>query len=230
MLFFFYSSLYVSSGINSFCLQNSFEECLWVVNSFFFYFKNVLILPLFCIENQQQYFISKVPCEPLLISTWLSLFECYLFGPIWPCMTGSFVPHLAIWLHWNGNFSIFSSFPSSLSLLHWFALSHMEGLPPALLEFLVLLFLLPLTHFTFSFLAVLLGPLGQPWQFLGEALHSLLDYYPSSLLDMMHLATPDKSLSKLDLDPGSSDFNTVFMSITLVGWFRKFRCWWWCIS
>lgn len=60
-------------------------------------------------------------------------------------MTGSFVPHLAIWLHWNGKFSIFSSFPSSFSLLHRFALSHMEGLPPAPLKFLVLLFLLPVT-------------------------------------------------------------------------------------
>ena len=100
----------------------------WALLEFFFLFKKCLYL----LHWESAVFFLKFPYEHLLTFTWLSFFQCYLFGPIWPCMTGSFVPHSAIWLYWNGNFSIFSSFPPSFSLFH------MEGLPPDLLDFLVL--------------------------------------------------------------------------------------------
>lgn len=69
------------------------------------------------------------------------------------------MPHSAIWLHENGNFSIFSSFPPSFSLLHWLTLFYMEGLSPDLLDVLVLLFLWPLTSFHIFLVSGLALPL-----------------------------------------------------------------------
>ena len=56
-------------------------------------------------------------------------------------------------------------------------------------------------------------------QFLGYTLGSLLDGHPNSLPALLHLATLEKSLSKLGLDHGSSDLSTIFMG--MIFWFSS---------
>ena len=56
-------------------------------------------------------------------------------------------------------------------------------------------------------------------QFLGYTLGSLLDSHANFLPALLHLATLEKSLSKLGLDHGSSDLGTVFMG--MIFWFTS---------
>ena len=56
-------------------------------------------------------------------------------------------------------------------------------------------------------------------QFLGYTLGSLLDCQANSLPALLHLATLEKSLSKLGLDRGSSDLGTIFMG--MIFWFTS---------
>lgn len=119
------------------CMSAS-GEFFWSSSS---YFLKCLYF-IFILHWESAVFFKKLSCEHLLTFTWLSFFQHYLFGPIWPYVTGSFVPHSASWLYWNGNFSHVSSFPPLFSLLHWLSLFHLEGLPTDLLDFHVFLFLL----------------------------------------------------------------------------------------
>ena len=57
----------------------------------------------------------------------------------------------------------------------------------------------------------------------GEALDSLLDCYPNSLLAMLQVTALDKSFSKPDLDPRSPDFSIVSMRITFGGLVQKIQ-------
>ena len=56
-------------------------------------------------------------------------------------------------------------------------------------------------------------------QFLGYTLGSLLDSHANFLPALLHLATLEKSLSKLGLDHGSSDLGTIFMG--MIFWFTS---------
>ena len=56
-------------------------------------------------------------------------------------------------------------------------------------------------------------------QFLGHTLSSLLDCHPNSLPALLHLATLQKSLSKLGLDRGNSDLSTIIMG--MIFWFSS---------
>ena len=182
-------------------------------------FKNVFILSLFCIENQQCFLKTFMWT---FIDLHLAFFLSALF--VWTYLA------LCDWL--------FCATFSLLALLRW------ELQPRFIISILILSSSLtfpvlsrgstywpfrlscpslPLNfwpRFTFSSSVILLC-FFRPGlaQFLGHTLGSLLDCHPNSLPALLHLATLQKSLSKLGLDRGSSDLSTIIMG--MIFWFSS---------